>query len=198
MKKVFFALAVLIISAPAFAQFNQGTMMVGGSAGLEFSKNKYKIDGNSSENSRSTDFYLEPQFGIFVIDNFAIGAGLGLGVSKTKYNGPFDNDETVTSTAITFEPFARYYLPQRIFFQGRFLLGTGTTKWDEAGDSDKTNFGLFGLGVSAGYAIMLNDNIAIEPQLGYQSQARKNEDSDGRSVDSGLYLRVGIQAYLSR
>lgn len=170
-------------------------MMVGGSVGLETSNVKLRGNGVTRDQYKSTYFYLEPQVGFFVIDNLAIGGGLGVGVGGTKYSDQQGGGKS-TGTQITVEPFARYYLPQNIFFQGKFLVGTMTSKWKDDGETDKTSYSMTGFSVSAGYAIMLNDNVAIEPQLGYGLTSEKNKDTDVKELDGGLFLRAGFQIYL--
>lgn len=193
MKKSFILMLGLFASVCSYAQFEQGTLMIGGSAGLEFTKDKNKNGGTTVERSKTTNFFLEPQVGYFVIDRLAIGGGLGLGLSSTKYTDEYGGDK-VNSTRIAVEPFARYYLPQNIFFQGKFMVGSVSYKEKNDGRTEKDSYSLTGFALSAGYSILLNDNVAIEPQVGYQSEAQK--DGDWKYVDSGFYLRAGLQVYL--
>jgi len=196
MKKFLLSFAVVLLSLSSYAQFDRGTMMVGGAFGLEFNTNKDKMDGNSSDNYKSTTFALEPQIGFFVIDNLAIGGGLGFSTSTFKDDGAFI-DKT-TSTRFSIEPFVRYYLPQRIFFQGKALLGLASTKYTGDGESEKIDYGLTGAAISAGYAILLNDNIAIEPQVGFESVGYSNKDSDIKNIDNTFFIRAAFQIYLRK
>src|SRR5690606_1850871 len=133
MKKNIFTVVLLMISAGAFAQFSQGTKMIGGVAGFGVESEKYK-GGNTTVNvGTSTYFSVQPQFGYFVIDRLAIGAGLDLSLSSFKYK---DDDEKETSTSLEFTPFVRYYLPNKIFFFGE--TGFGVSKEEETEDGDTT------------------------------------------------------------
>jgi outer membrane protein len=196
MKKTIFTLLVVFASFGAFAQFEQGTMLVGGDFGVEFTTSKTKFDGQTETNGKYTEFSLSPNFGYFVIDNLAVGANLGLSMSSYKPEG-FDGKSTGTS--LTFGPFVRYYFPMKIFLQGSVGIGTMKSKDDFGGDVDEEKFSLFGTQLGAGYAIMLNDNVALEPMVGFQSLAQKNKttgEPEYKNVDSGLFLRLGFQIYL--
>ncbi len=194
MKKNICALVLLMVSAGAFAQFEQGTKMIGGTAGFSVSSDKYKNGNTTVTQSTTTSFSLQPEFGYFVIDRLAFGAGLGMMVSK--YNDKDDDGES-TSTGLSFGPFARYYLANKIFFHGGFGVGMakneGTTGGGDTFDA-KTNTSRWYL--AAGYAILLNESVAIEPMLGYGASSQKDPDADTKFVDSGLSLQVGIQVYL--
>jgi outer membrane protein len=196
MKKTIFTLLVTLASFGAFAQFEQGTMLVGGEFGVGFSTSKTKFDGRTDTNGKSTDFTLNPNFGYFIIDNLAVGAELGVMLNSYK---PENTDGKSTETALTFGPFVRYYFPVKIFLQGSAGIGTSKTKDDYNGDVDEDKFSIFGSSLGAGYAIMLNDNVALEPMVGYESIAYKNKTSGEpayKNVNSGLFLRLGFQIYL--
>jgi outer membrane protein len=192
MKKITVFAIMMLTAFGAFAQFNKGRMLVGGSLEFQTTTNKYKYSGNTTTNAKQTVFSMQPQFGYFIIDNLAIGAGLNVSLSKYKAD---NSDYESTGTVFVFEPMVRYYLPQGIFFQGQFGIGTGKYKDNGNGiDEDKFTRTSFALG--AGYAIFLNDNIAIEPIIGYGSTGDKDKDSKVKDVDNGIFIRVGIQAYL--
>lgn len=198
MKKAIFTLAVILAGiTSSFAQFEQGRMLVGGTVGFSSTTSKSESGSNSITWGNTTEISLAPQFGYFVIDNLAIGAGLDVSLSSFKPDDD-DNDSEYSATGVQFQPFVRYYLPAKVFFQGNF--GLGSAKYEETylGDTDEEKYGLSSWSLAAGYAIMLNDNVAIEPMLGYGSTTTKYKDSDPeeKDIDSGLFIRVGIQVYL--
>ena len=49
-----------------------------------------------------------------------------------------------------------------------------------------------------GYAIFLNDHVAIEPAVGYVSKIGKYKDSDERDIVSSITASVGFQIYLGK
>lgn len=191
MKKITILAIMMFGALGAFAQFNQGRMLVGGSVGFNVSTDKYKSNGTSVTNGKATSFSLAPQFGYFVINNLAVGAAVDL--SLYKWTDEFDNDDDYTQTSIALQPFVRYYLPQGIFFQAQAGIGTSKSKFGNNNDS-KYNTSSFAL--SAGYALFLTDNVSVEPILGFRIAGEKDKDSDVKNIDSGIFLRVGFQIYL--
>jgi len=179
----------------AYAQFEKGTMMIGGSFGADFTTNKSKYDGNSVTNGKYVDVSFDPQFGIFVINNLAVGGGIGISTSSYKED---DTDFKSVTHEFTIQPMVRYYLEPGIFFQGKMMFGGAIDKDSENGETDKTEYAVNGWSLSAGYAIFLNNIVAIEPQLGYGGKGYRNKDTEVKSVDSGIFLRVGFQIYLRK
>jgi outer membrane protein len=193
MKKITLFAIAMFATLGAFAQFNKGRMLVGGSSEFSTNKNKEKDGNTTTTNSTQTSFSLSPNFGYFVIDQLAVGASLGFGVDKwnDKSGGDFDN----STTSFQIAPFVRYYLPVGVFFQGRFGVGTQKTKFDNDNFGER-KYNNSGLSLSAGYVIFLNDYVALEPELGYRTSKSKEKDSDEKDIDSGLFLRIGFQIYL--
>ncbi len=195
MKRFVMVLLTSCVVIGANAQFEKGTMMVGGSFGADFTTNKSKYDGNSYTNGKYVDVSFDPQFGIFVINNLAVGGGIGISTSSFKED---DTDFKSVTHEFTIQPMARYYLQPGIFFQGKLMFGGATDKDVENGDTDKTEYAVNGWSLSVGYPIFLNNVVAIEPQLGYGGKGYRNKDTEVRSVDSGIFLRVGFQIYLRK
>jgi hypothetical protein len=135
-----------------------------------------------------------PSAGYFFMDNLAAGAGLGLSSSTYKPDG---SDAQYTSSSITFSPFARYYFG-KIYAQGAFQFGTEKSKFTSGGNSETSKDGISGWSLAGGYAIMLNESVALEPQVGYQSIGYKDKDSDTKDITAGLFIRLGIFVYLSK
>jgi hypothetical protein len=194
MKKSVLIVCMFCISVASYSQFEQGTILAGGSVNFSTITEKYKTGSTTVTNGNTTSFSFMPQGGYFVIDNLAVGAGINLAFSKYKP----DNDqlsylEYKTST-IQLSPFARYYL-QKVFFQGQVGFGSAKSE-DYEGDDDKFSVMSWSLGV--GYAAFLSDDVAIEPSIVYGSQSRKLKDSDPvyKDIDGGLLLSVGLQVYL--
>jgi hypothetical protein len=196
MKKTLVTLFVVLGSISAFAQFEQGTMLVGGDFGLEFTTEKSKYDNQTNTEGKGSSFALEPQFGYFVIDNLAVGGELGLTLSSWKPEG---SDGKFTSTTLTLAPFVRYYFEPGVFVEGKYAFGTSKSKDDFGGDVDEDKYSVGGWSLGAGYAIFLNDNVAIEPMIGYGATTFKNKTSGEpavKNINSGLFVRVGFQIYL--
>ena len=192
MKKITILAITLFSSIVGFAQFNKGRMLVGGSAEFRTISDKDKSGATTTTNGTRTSLSVSPSFGYFVIDQLAVGASVDMGVSK--WNAKTANDVDNNTTSFQFQPFVRYYLPMGVFFQGKFGLGTAKTTYDENYDDNKYNTS--SLALSAGYAIFLSDNVALEPELGYRTSKFKESDSDTKNINSGIFLRIGFQIYL--
>lgn len=193
MKKITILAIAICSTFGAYAQYSKGRMLVGGSLSFSAETEKTKYDGNTQTDGKWTSFSLEPQFGYFVIDNLAVGASLDLGLSKWRDDD--DSDDDYTSTSIEFRPTVRYYLPQNIFFQGQVAFGSSKDKYG-SGNVDEDKYSNSGFTLGVGYAYFLNDNIAIEPLIGYGSWGQKDKETDTKYVDNGLFLRIGFQIYL--
>ncbi len=198
MKKTFFTLLVMMMAFGAFAQYQQGRMLVGGTVGFSTTKDKSKAGGTTVTHGTNTDFSIAPQFGYFVIDNLAVGGNLDISLSK--YNPENDNDTESTTTSLAIAPFVRYYLPQNIFFHGQFGVGTGKYKETEGNVSQEQKFSTSQWQLAVGYAAFLTDNVAVEPMIGYGSTTRKYKDTNPEFKDltPGLFIKVGFQIYLGK
>ena len=177
------------------AQFEQGTMLVGGSAGLELITNKEKAGGSTSTFGKSTSFNFSPRVGYFVINNLALGAELGFSMSKFKADGA---DYETNSSGVTIGPFARYYFG-KFYGEGTFGVGSNKDKEDDAGDITEQKSSVTSWSVGAGYAIFLNESVAIEPKIGYGSSTLKYKDVDNyKDIYAGLFFRLGVQVYFRK
>jgi hypothetical protein len=196
MKKVVLSMLTCLTMAGANAQFNQGTMLVGGDVNFYSYSSKMK-DGNTTvKTGTSTAFNLSPRFGYFVIDKLAVGASVSLELSKYNSKGTFGTDGT--GTGVSIGPFVRYYFDPGFFVQGSFGVGSSTFTNNNVGGENETKYRTSNLGLGVGYAYFLKDNVAIEPMIGYSSYSSKTKGSDSKDINSQLYLSVGFQIYLRK
>jgi outer membrane protein len=177
------------------AQFSKGTITFAGSAGYSSLTTK-DTNSNVTVTQGTTDAVtFVPQVGYFFIDNFAGGAGITLKSSRfNDSNSPAYN----STTTFLFSPFVRYYFPPKIYGQLSVDFGSVTDKSvNGQGATNKTSYSASGWSLLAGYPILLGKVVAIEPQLGYSSLTQ-SANASNYSTDAGLFLRVGIQVYLSK
>ncbi len=189
MKKIIGILAFfLFLSSVGYCQFTKGKFIAGGS--FSATSNSYKYNDGSTT-SKSSSVSVNPQVGYFIVDNFAAGAGLSL--SHSVYKAPSGSPSgELSSNNISFSPFVRYYI-DKFFGQATFELGSSKTK------TDNTNFNFknSGWSLSAGYAYLLNEHVAIEPQIGYGTNYVKN-DFGNKTTNGNLFLKAGIQVYIGK
>lgn len=175
MKKIVTVVSALVLGTTAMAQTDQGGWVFG--AGSDFSFVSSKLDNEQEESA--SDINLDVAAGYFVIDNLSIGLGLGYGSNKEA--GADD-----ASTGFQVGPIIRYYLPMKIFGQLSYQIGSrsaGGEKLYSTGD----------LGIGAGYAAFLNDNISIEPMVKYDLTSAKPDEGDSVSGSAfGFFINFGI------
>lgn len=162
-------------SAPVASDVLQrGNWLVGGSLGslgLDFSTGNFQMN-------------IFPTAGYFISDQAVLGAQTSLSVYSS---------EAGTDFGYGFSPFVRYYLGAGARDTGRFFgeLGLGGAG-SALRDSPNTAIA-FLLGLRAGYAHFVAENVALESTVGYTfSEA---EISTPYNV-SGLNFAFGFQIYL--
>jgi outer membrane protein len=197
MKKIFFVIVfVTTVVTMGKAQFSSGTFLIGGTTSLSmnFDTEKSKSGSTTSTDGKTTSFSLEPSAGYFFMDNLAVGAGITLSTSTFKADGS-GNKFNQTSTLLT--PFARYYF-NKFYAQGAFQFGSQKSEITSGSTTTSSKDAITGWSLAGGYALFLNESVALEPQVGYRSIANKDKDSDDKDITSGLFVRVGIFVYLAR
>ncbi len=197
--KKFLLLAIMIcVAVTTFAQFNKKRIMIGGAFDYKYQKIKTKSSGNTTIESTQVSNSFIPSFGFFVADNFAVGLAFNTSINSNEYTSSGSSSNSYKSKTLQIQPFAKYYLKSRIFFQGEVGIGFGTEDYSGFYNDDDENFSLFHWGLSAGYAIVLNDHIAIEPALGYTSLTSNVSNSDTKNFNNGIFMHIGIQVYLGK
>lgn len=174
MKKVLFAALTTIAVQGVFAQVNKGQWLVGGTAGFESHK-RGEI--------KATEFTFSPNAGYFFIDKLA--GGLRVDLTSVKYKGEDD-----ASSEFLVAPFVRYYFldaAQKVNLFADASYGFGSVKSD--GESASQN----GFAVSAGPAIFLSPNTALELALQYRSMGG---DAYGDDNLNTFGFKVGFQIHL--
>ena len=121
---------------------------------------------NKDLNIESTSFNVSPQFGLAFADNFIAGAWFS-----------FSTFSNVSNWSVA--PFVRYYM-KNFFLQAQY----GYTRSGSIGSS------IFG--TDLGYAMFLNDNVALEPAFYYNQYF--NSGLDGYD----LGFKIGFQVYFNR
>ena len=164
-------LSALLCSQSALAQPSQGSVMIGGNAGF---------NSRSYNNNTYTYLYLIPQVGYFFTDQFAAGALINLEFFGGDSDGSW----------IGIGPYGRYYFnnsgPVRAFGQA----GIEFYNIDFGGNSDSfTNFG-FNIGAGADY--FLNESVALEALLNFNS----NKDSEDDDSEINIGLNIGVAVFI--
>jgi hypothetical protein len=183
--KTFTLFFLLFISTTtAFTQIKKGQYLLGGSANFESKKEEYSINPTYT----TSNFIISPAFGYFIVDNMAGGLRLNLGF----YNGKSDDLETHYITT-TISPFVRFYfLPAHkkvnAFIDVSYIHNkTGFNAYSDSAHYEKAK----GYSISAGPAIFLTEQIALEFTVGYKHTLSDNFDQAKSTViNSGLGLQI--------
>ena len=132
---------------------NTGNAVLG-TTGIYFST----TDGSSSYN-------IGLDGGYFIIDDFAIKAGLGY--------GGFSPDEGDAVSSFSYRLGAKYYIMGNIPVTLDATGASGDGAENSAGETP------LWLGVGAGYAWFVSDNVSIEPGLRYNLSLNEDFTNEG-------------------
>ena len=193
MKKIVTIIALALVCSGAYAQFNQGRILAGGSLSFQTQTVKSEVNGTTNTLGNITDIGFNPKVGYFFIDNLAGGLGVDITAHTEKEEGSSDKD---TDSKFSITPFVRYYLDFGLFFQGQVGFGSQKSKNENGNTTTTVKYGTFDWGLGVGYAYFLNDHVALEPMITYGQNILKDDDSDGKLSYSGIGINVGLQVYL--
>ncbi|MBS1556987.1 MAG: autotransporter domain-containing protein [Bacteroidetes bacterium] len=194
MKKII-VFAFTLLSTASFAQFSKGSILLGGTVSADFTTNKTIAGSTTTTNSSTNSFSISPNVGYFVIDNLAVGGALLFGTTSLKYDGSLRSE---VGNSLVLQPFGRYYFDR---FYAQASIGFGSYKNDDTNGSGVTTTvkgDVFNWSLAGGYVFLLNDHVGLEPQIGYGSQSKSPDRSNITTRDAGLFLRLGIQVYLTK
>jgi Outer membrane protein beta-barrel domain len=186
MKTITLILLFLAFTSVAFTQISKGQFLAGGKISFESIRDENSINGNNE----STNYFISPNIGYFIIDKMAGG----LRIDFDSYNHKSGNVEThLNSRSIS--PFLRYYfLPiakkVNAFIDISYIHEK--TKWSSLSNDgyyEKTN----GYSISAGPSIFLTDKIALEFTAGFKQTLSDNfGNSKSKTFNSGLGLQIHL------
>lgn len=193
MKKLFLSTLLLVVCASAFAQFEKGRILAGGSISFAANTNKTKTNSATNTDGKTTTLGFNPKAGYFFIDNLAAGLGMDISSSSFKSEGSGNKD---VQSSFSLSPFVRYYIEPGIFFQGTFGAGSGKFEDQTGNVTVTTKYALTNWSLGAGYAYFIKNNVAIEPFVGYGSTIFKEKSTEVKDISSGLFINIGLQIYL--
>lgn len=176
MKKIVTVVSALVLGITAMAQTDQGGWMFGAGSNLGFATGKTNNDQDDSE----SQFNINLRAGYFVIDNLAVGLDAG-------FVNASEGD--ISASQFSVGPYARYFLPMKIFFEAGYQFGSVTSDGDNLGSTGA-------LGIGAGYAAFLNDNVSIEPSLMYSMTSIKPDGADESIKGSNFGIMINFGIYL--
>jgi hypothetical protein len=175
----------LILTNRSMSQINKGQFLVGGNISFESIKN----DGEDVVNYKTTNFFVSPNIGYFIIPKLVGGLRLNIRSYKQKIPASY------TQVSVSLSPFLRYYLlSQKQKFNvlvdaGYINVKTKTTIQNSPTYAERTR----GYTISVGPSIFLNERVALEFLLGYKRTNVKNyEDNKNTTLNTGLGLQIHL------
>jgi hypothetical protein len=199
-------IAQACMSTSVFAQsrypvaLQKGSVLTGGNLGISFGKYETSYNspyGDYNNSKRYNSVTMSPYVGAFVGNGFSLGLIVDL-TSSTYKDDEFDSKDK--NSQYTVGPVLRFYTPGGLFFHADVMFGKNTYKsssdWGSSSGEDKIN--KYQLGV--GYAIFLNDFVALEPSVMYRSSKLKNTDGDTKGEDKlgEFVIGMGFSIYLHK
>lgn len=190
------------LSLTAWSQTDQGTLLVSGGAGLQFSSSNVRAvyDGVTNTKTTVNSFTVLPSAAYFVIPNLAVG--LNGNITSTTVVDE-DGDKNRTSLALLI-PSALYFIPLqgqvRPVLQAGAGLASQTAKYiPDDPDDDTFTATASGLVINAGagLAIFLNQWISANFGLSYTSLKLTDRDDTNAVVREGsIGGNFGFSLYL--
>ena len=157
MKKLMILLSVVALSGTMFAQnqVSRGWFLIEANTGNSTGVVSTMISSTNfgfTKQDNSTRFSYGLDGGYCIMDNLALKAGLGYYSSKIN----FSDSSVFKYSAISYRLGAKYYVMSKI--PVTLDITVASTEEDELP---------MWLGIGAGYAFFLGDNVSIEPGLRY-------------------------------
>jgi hypothetical protein len=187
MKKLFTILCAVMLTFGLAAQTESGTILIEGSSNLTYSSiklNSVEYDGDDvdiPDQDATNNMALDLTGAYFMMDGLA--AGLVLSYSSVSIDGE-------GTSKMLIGPMVRYYIGESGMW-GQLSYGLGSS---DDGDSNTDEPTTSTLGIGAGYAAMLSDNISINPSIGYAMVTEKRDD--WKMKYGGIVFKVGIAVHL--
>ena len=193
MKKLLFTAAVALFAFTTNAQWEQGNVLIygGSNLGLNFGSSKTDLDGEETDGPKFSSINFSPAAGLFIADGFLVGLKLNVATDKTTATVEIDNsDEDVVSKSSRFTvgPAVRYYIGDSgLFGKAHVLIGSQSSE-DQfvdidpdtfepfVADGDKFEQSVMEWALGLGFAILLNDNVVIEPCISFGGMTVTTKD----------------------
>ncbi|KMQ67265.1 membrane protein [Chryseobacterium sp. FH2] len=205
MKKLLLAGAVALFGL-SNAQMSKGDWVISGNTGLGFNtqSSKVKVNGESEDGPKISNFSITPSVGYFVIDGLAVGIDLGFNSNTLKQDG-----DKVTNSTFSVMPTATYYFQTGSKFIPFVGAGIGyasnKTKYSFANsiidpllfDGDTTTDGL-AWKAKAGVTYLATQSLGINLGLGFDQFYTKDTyyNTEVKTTTSNFGVNVGFSYFI--
>lgn len=171
MKKLSFAIILIVTANILTAQVQKGSVLLGGTVG---------ITNYNNEGAGITFFDVFPKVGFFLSNRFALGGGLEFRLVTSDGSSEGSIGQSIFS---------------RIYFNksgmSRFFAQLDLGAWEPDLDDGEVDIMTTG-SLSLGADFFLNQNVAIETVLGY----RRLQDFEADAGLNNIFLNIGVAAFI--
>lgn len=171
MKKLLFAIGLLLGQLNGWAQTEKGRWNVGVSIG--------SFSYQSAETGHSFSGSLSPSVGRFIAPNLLLGVGVPLSLTSSKFTYP-QNSINNRSVTIGLSPFVRYYLGASALkpYIGTAVGYSYSDYRNETALSVSTNKGtILQVSPSVGLAYFINRTVSVDAQVSYNWASFKSKST---------------------
>jgi outer membrane protein len=208
MKKAFgiITLALLIHSGSSFSQssyrsaLQKGSVLANGNLALSFGRatsDYYSQFGSNNIERGYTSITVSPKAGFLVANGLMFGVAVDLNSQTVNHES---SDSKTTLMEYTVGPVVRFYAPGGFFVHSDVAFGKNIEKSSNGSLTERDKANVFKWQLGVGYALFLNNHVAIEPNFSYRKSQTKGEIGDGE-FKGGLgefVIGVGFSIFLHR
>ena len=202
MKNLMKLLTIVIafsIATESYAQTKKGNILLAGGTGLQFisSNVKYVYDGETEDESNTSQFSIVPSFAYFVQDNLAIGLTSTINISTYKY----DSGSKSISNSTMLIPTVIYYFPMEGKIRPIAQVGVGLSSQTEkyipkTGNDEKESYSGLAINIGGGFSYFIKENISLNFGLSYTKVTLTDGDDDKYKIKQGNFgSNIGIAVY---
>jgi hypothetical protein len=209
MKKGILLIILMALLMKSQAQTEKGNLLLGfgtsfgvgqsdGVMGLSFTREKIIDDNATVGESSITRIFGTSKVGYFISDNLATGLDLAFSFNSGKSS---DDLNQINSRARFFGvgPFVRYYVPRgKIlpFIEANTLFGNRNSRGTFQDTNFETNSSVANFGGGLGLAFLLGEKSSLDLGLNYNSTRLHNKETDFKTIQNSLGLRLAFTVYL--
>ena len=196
MKKIIFAILLLVGMAAQGQAQEKGRLWIGGSIGVSSGDtNAMDMDNDRRTSQKSNSYSIQPELGYAFSDRWAVGIRLGIGQGKTTYSQD-DNERKDKSTTFGVAPFVRYTCFNRkrldIFVDGGLAYNRDRRKYEQYNPRIHYTSNSFGIFMQPGFSFRLSPCISLTGRLDflnvYYKKTETNNKPSGNSSDSKEFV----------
>lgn len=191
--RIAFLSVLLLLSAAAYSQTEQGTFYLSGLSSMNFSRTTAVVyDGGNTSIDASLDinsFTLQSEFGYFIVKDLALGLALNYtSIKDFKIAEPDKTTETLLM------PCLMYVIPLKSSLRPFVQIGGGLASVNQGEGYEAESFFGFVLAGVIGAKYFINETISMDLGVQLSSAKLTNEDDLELNTDN-LTAGIGFSIY---